>query len=96
METVYLSDRFDHGVEVLCTKVASLVDNLWCVTDGCDNVGGQRGEAANIHFRLLGDVVEEGVDKTWRYDHGSGVLKVGRMSACRGLLHMSSPTRGGG
>ena len=72
--TVFNSRAFDRGVEVLCSKFLPLGDQLWFVLDGSDNVERHRGEAANVFFRFLGDVLEKNIDKAWIYWNGVGVL----------------------
>ena len=73
-KTEHLGKGFDYGVEVLCSKFSPLGDQLWFVLDGSDNVGRHSGEAANVYFRLLGDVLEKVIDKAWLYWDGSGML----------------------
>ena len=61
-------------MEVLCSKISPLGDKLWFVLDGSENMGRQRGEAVNVYFRLLGDVVKKIIYKAGFYWDGAGVL----------------------
>ena len=54
-------------MEVLCSKISPLGDKLWFVLDGSENMGRQRGEAVNVYFRLLGDVVKKIIYKAGFY-----------------------------
>ena len=80
----------------MCSKFPPLGDKLWFVLDGSDNVGRHRWEAVNVNCRLLGDVVENPIDKAWLYCDGAGVLGIECWSVCSGLLNWDGSARGGG